>query len=177
MAKHNEAVTKVTDIFTKLANQVETLLDNVVSERGDRITKSSLAKTVTDLNDCNPMLAMAVVDTYLSQRSDLQSARGPGGGVGAKQPERKPRSISDTAKLIQSAAGEILDMVKPEDRFKTRDLVAKVAAKVKMDEADCKNNVNKLLHSRKDIKLIKGRFGGLRKIESAQATAAHTATG
>ena len=176
MAKHNEAVAKTAEVFSNLAAQAETLLDNVVGDKGERISKSSLAKTLTDLNKCNPMVAMAVVDAYISQRPDLQSNRGPGGGVGAKG-ERKIRSVSDTAKIIQETTGQILDTVKPEDRLKTRDLIAKVAAKVKMQEADCKNNVEKALHLRKDFLRLKGRFGGIRKIDPSAFHTSTTPTG
>ena len=164
MENHN-VILKVNKLVSSLANQAGILIDSSLVDNHS-VPKKEVARMLSELNDCSLTLSGAIVDTYLASRDDLQSNRGPGGGISRKD-HLKPQFATVNSQKIIELVAENLSKMKPSEKTETRTLTLQVAQQSSLPARECKNYIIKYLRTRDDVQLNRGRKGGIVKISKA----------
>jgi hypothetical protein len=170
MLKAQTTMSKVRKLAANLADQAGIIIDTTLTKQHS-VAKKEVAQTLSELNGCSSTLSLAIVDTYLEARDDLQSIRGPGGGISRKD-QIKPQFTSFNAQKIIALVSESLSKMSPETMTKTRELTLQVAQKTNLPTNECHNYVIKYLRTRSDVQLSRGRNGGVLKLTPSPSSIA-----
>jgi hypothetical protein len=164
----NEAILELTTAIIEEANaHIQTALD---SDR--RVTKAVLASEITKaleaLSGCNETLVYATVTSYVDLREDLETGKGPHGGVGAKG--WKPTANEADSGVLQAA--EDLIQALPFGSYTTMTQVAmSAAAKTASSELRAYQVISKAWKGRTDLEFRKGPNGGVARKDPNKAVA------
>lgn len=165
MSDHNNAVKGVSEMSAVIAEDAGNRI-NAALENKERLGKTDLSKTLAEKHGVDAGFVFAVISGYMKLRGDLESTKGPGGGIGYVG---QSRAVSEEAATMIECATGMVDALQPgKSRLSVTKLSQNVAAELEGSELETYRVLGKWLKDRaktvRDIVLHKGPGGGIEKL-------------